>query len=96
MGARGARDAEGREQEEGIGVTRIECEEKLLDLARQMQAVYKEYQPAGEMLSMTASEELISIGDAFFYGPEPVEDVHGHVFRTVKVTQFRDGQVRRI
>ena len=77
-------------------MTRLECEEKLLDLARQMQAVYKEYQPAGEMLSMTASDGLISISDAFFYGMEPVEDVHGHVFRTVKVTQYRDGQVRRI
>lgn len=75
-------------------MTRLECEKKLLDMAEQMQAVYKEYMPAGERLSVTICDKIIMISDAFFAGDEIIDDVHGNMFKTVDCAKFADGVLR--
>lgn len=77
-------------------MTRQECEEKLLSLAEQMQAVYMEYNTAGDHLGVIISGSgLISVDDAFFTKEnEIIRDVHEKVFRTVDVVKYSDGHVR--
>lgn len=75
-------------------MTRIEVEKKLLDMAEQMQAVYKEYMPVGERLSVSISDKVIIINDAFYAGDEIIEDVHGYMFKTVDCAKYADGVKR--
>lgn len=76
-------------------MTRQECEEKLLSLAEQMQAVYLEYNPAGEHLGVIISGDgFICADDCFFTKEnEIIRDVHGNMFRTVEVAKFSDGHI---
>ena len=76
-------------------MTRQECEEKLLSLAEQMQAVYLKYNPAGEHLSVIISGDgFICVDDCFFTKEnEIIRDVHGNMFRTVEVAKFSDGHI---
>ena len=73
-------------------MTRLECEEKLLDLARQMQAVYLKYNPAGGMLSATMDGGYINIGDSYVTeNCEVILDANDRLFRTVDAVQI-DGE----
>lgn len=77
-------------------MTRIECEKKLLSLAEQMRAVYLEYNPAGDHMSVIlGANGYICVDDAFFTKEnEIIRDVHGDLFRTVNVTKYSNGYVR--
>lgn len=77
-------------------MTRKECECRLLALAEQMRAVYKEYNPSGDFLSVITDDDgYISVDDCYFNaGTEIIMDVHGCVFRTVDVTKYKDGHIR--
>lgn len=76
-------------------MTRRECEEKLLELAEQMYAVYKEYKeynPTGDMLSVSAfANGYIGINDAYFSGDHVVLDANDATFKTVVAVKFTDG-----
>ena len=75
-------------------MTRLECEKKLMDLARQMQAVYLKYNPAGEMLSVTMDGGYINIGDSYVTDNcEVILDANGRLFRTVDAIQV-GGEVK--
>lgn len=77
-------------------MTRHECEAKLLTLAEQMRALYMEYNPAGEHLSVIISGSgYIGISDAFFTEDNKVIlDVHDNVFSSVNVSRYSDGHIR--
>lgn len=75
-------------------MTRLECEKKLLDMAEQMQALYKEYMPAGERLSVSISDRIIMISDCFFAGDEIIEDANGRIFKTIDCAKYADGVKR--
>ena len=77
-------------------MTRQECEAKLLELAEQMRAVYMEYNPSGDFLSMISDVDgYINVDDSYFNAERKiVEDVNGNVFRTVDVTKYKDGSIR--
>ena len=73
-------------------MTRRECEDKLLELAEQMYAVYKEYNPSGDMLTMSAfANGHIGINDAYFLGNEVVMDANDAVFKTVDAVKYSSG-----
>jgi hypothetical protein len=73
-------------------MTRKECEDKLLDMAQQMYEVYKEYNPSGEMLSVTAfANGYININDAFFSDNEVVLDANDNTFKTVDAVKYSSG-----
>ena len=75
-------------------MTRLECENKLMDLARQMQAVYLKYNPAGGMLSATMDGGYINIGDSYVTeNCEVILDANDRLFRTVDAVQI-DGEVK--
>ena len=77
-------------------MTRKECEKKLLALAEQMYAVYKEYNPSGDFLSMIADKDgYISVDDCYFNAERKIiNDVNGNTFKTVDCTKYKDGSVR--
>ena len=76
-------------------MTRSGCEKKLLALAREMQAVYSQYNPAGGMLSATMEGGYINIGDSYVTDQcKVILDANDMVFQTVDVVQFKDGQIR--
>ena len=75
-------------------MTRRECETKLIELAEEMYKVYKEYNPAGEHLSMSASDKVIMTSDAFFMEGNLIEDANGNIYKTVDCAKFADGCVR--
>ena len=73
-------------------MTRRECEDKLLELAEQMYAVYKEYNPSGDMLSVSAfANGCIGIHDAYFSGDEVIKDANDCVFKTVDAVKYTNG-----
>ena len=76
-------------------MTRLECEKKLLSLAEQMRAVYEEYNPAGDHLSVIMSANgFICVDDAFFNADgKIILDVHNQTFKTVDVTKYKDGVI---
>lgn len=77
-------------------MTRRECEAKLLSLAEQMRAVYMEYNPAGDFLSVIIDADgYINVDDCYFNQDRKIvinED--GTAFKTVDVTEYRDGYIR--
>ena len=77
-------------------MTRKECEAKLLALAEQMYAVYKEYNPSGDFLSMIADNDgYISVDDAYFNADgKIINDVNGNAFKTVDCAKYKDGTIR--
>lgn len=77
-------------------MTRNECEAKLLALAEQMYAVYKEYNHSGDFLSMIANKDgYISVDDAYFNADgKIINDANNHVFRTVNCAKYKDGCMR--
>ena len=77
-------------------MTRQECEAKLISLAEQMRAVYEEYNPKGEILSaMMSNNGFILVNDSFYNADNSVVlDVHGHVYRSIDVKKFSDGEIR--
>lgn len=76
-------------------MTRLECELKLIELAAEMYAVYKEYNPAADYLNVVADKGgYICIEDAFFNADNKIiRDVHGNAFSTVNVTRYKDGDI---
>ena len=76
-------------------MTRLECEKKLLSLAEQMRAVYEEYNPSGDHLSVImGANGYICVDDAYFTAEsEIILDVHGNAFKTVNVTKYSDGHI---
>jgi len=77
-------------------MTRKECEAKLLALAEQMYAVYKEYNHSGDFLSMIAdSSGYISVDDAYFNADgKIINDANGNTFKTVDCVKYKDGSIR--
>lgn len=78
-------------------MTRRQCEEKLLALARQMRETYLQYNPAGDYLSVIISGDgYINACDTFFTGEDKsvVRNALGTTFNTVNVTQYKDGFTR--
>lgn len=77
-------------------MTRQECEAKLLALAEQMYAVYKEYNHSGDFLSMIADNDgYISVYDAYFNADgKIINDVNGNAFKTVDCAKYKDGSIR--
>lgn len=77
-------------------MTRQECEKKLLALAEQMRAVYMEYNPTGDFLSMISDVDgFICVDDCYFNADHQIiKDVNGDSFKTVTVTKYSDGQIR--
>lgn len=75
-------------------MTRKECEAKLLALAEQMYAVYKEYNPSGDFLSMIADNGYINVDDCYFDTDRVIiRDANGDVFKTVDATKYKDGTI---
>ena len=77
-------------------MTRAECEAKLISLAEQMYAVYKEYNPAGDFLSVIADHDgYIGVDDAYFNCEgKIIVDANGNSFKTVDAAKYKDGSVR--
>lgn len=77
-------------------MTRKECEAKLLALAEQMYAVYKEYNHSGDFLSMIANKDgYICVDDAYFNADgKIIDDVNGNAFKTVDCAKYTDGSIR--
>lgn len=77
-------------------MTRQECEMKMLLLAEQMYATYKEYNPSGDFLSMIADKNgYISVDDAYFNADgKIINDANGYAFKTVECTKYKDGSIR--
>ena len=76
-------------------MTRMECEKKLLEMAEQMYALYKQYNPAGDMFSVTCdSNGYVSVYDCFFYENEAIKDANNCVFRTVDAVKYASGDYR--
>lgn len=76
-------------------MTRRECEKKLLALAEQMYAVYREYNPSGDFLSMIADKDgYISVSDCYFNSERKIIiDANGNIFKTVDCTRYKDGSM---
>lgn len=67
-------------------MTRYECEEKLLELAKQMLDVYSAYGTAHDLLSVTITDGFIGIYDSFHTADHrTVMDANDNVFSTVDV-----------
>lgn len=77
-------------------MTRLECEKKLLSLAEQMYALYKEYNPSGDFLTMCADTDgYIGVHDCYFNTEgKIIDDVHGNAFRTVDCAKYSSGNIR--
>lgn len=77
-------------------MTRQECEAKLLDLAEQMYSIYKEYNPSGDFLSMSASRTgCILVSDSYFNSEgNIILDANNFSFSTVDCAQYSDGSRR--
>lgn len=77
-------------------MTRKECEAKLLALAEQMYAVYKEYNHSGDFLSMIADKNgYIGVDDAYFNADgKIIYDANGNTFKTVDCAKYKDGSIR--
>lgn len=66
-------------------MTRRDCEDRLLELAEEMERVYSTFDPAGKKLFVTISEGRINIEDertADCFGPD--EKVSIRLFRSSK------------
>lgn len=77
-------------------MTRRQCEEKLLALARQMRDAYLQYNPAGDHLSVIiGGNGYINASDSFFTGENVsvVRNALGMTYKTVDVTQYSDGGI---
>ena len=74
-------------------MTRKECERQLLDLAAQMYAVYKEYNPTADFLSMIADKDgYICVDDCYFNSERKIiMDANNFPFRTVNCTHYSNG-----
>ena len=76
-------------------MTRMECEKKLLEMAQQMYALYKQYNPAGELFNVTCDADgYVGVDDAFFYDGKVIMDANGSVFHTVDAVKYKDGDMR--
>ena len=77
-------------------MTRQECEAKLLSLAEQMYAVYKEYNSSGDFLTMIADRDgYINVDDCYFNAERKIiQDANGDTFKTVGATKYSDGHIR--
>lgn len=77
-------------------MTRKECEVKLLALAEQMYAVYKEYNPSGDFLSTIADKYgFISVSDCYFNAERKIIiDANGNIYKTVDCTRYKDGSMK--
>lgn len=72
-------------------MTRTECENRLLELVRQADAIYHQLAPEGGRLSMTVCEghiDIVGWRNDCDEDSKHLEDKH-HVY----CTQFQDGQV---
>ena len=75
-------------------MTRAECEMKLLEVMEMATAIYKEYNPNGNNLSMSNYSGQISISDALedengnFINPKNYFEAH-----SVYLTKFADGKI---
>lgn len=70
-------------------MNRPECEMKLIELLEQVKAVYEDYNPLGQILSISISNGCISLHDGFC-------DDDGNVItglHTVEAVKFDDGEV---